>query len=307
MWCTSSSAATGVTWCYGPARSAACGRWRATTSCSSRSPSRARPTIRSRSSPTRRRSCSASLPSPRDCCSRSLCSWARSWRSWAALERSASITSPRWPVSSHSYRATSSWWRCTAGATSPRCGPGGRGGPTTSTIALLRRPRRTPVDDVVDRGRRADVAHRVQRVRRVEDDRARAYALPHAIAQRLERAFAEDDEFFVRVFVRVVRREARLERRDVHLELLEGCRRLTHDVAHRPDVRRVVLQLIPVEHRRAEDRLRLGLLCRQHAPHTDRCGDRRDDDIPACDREHVKRSLTGDSRPVAEAYQNGPN
>ena len=45
-------------------------------------------------------------------------------------------------------------------------------------------------------------------------------------------AFTDDDQLFVHVPVRLVRRDAGLERRDVHLELVQRRRRLTHDAAY---------------------------------------------------------------------------
>ena len=70
----------------------------------------------------------------------------------------------------------------------------------------LRRRGGLPVDDVVDGGHGADILHAVQVVRRVEDDGAGTDALPLPEGQRLERALPEDDQLFIAVLMRRMRR-----------------------------------------------------------------------------------------------------
>src|SRR5882672_2244339 len=70
-----------------------------------------------------------------------------------------------------------------------------------------------PADDVVGRRRRSDIGHVVQLVRRLKDDPARTDAARRAALKGLERALLDDEQLFVRVLVRRVRRLARIERR----------------------------------------------------------------------------------------------
>ena len=114
-------------------------------------------------------------------------------------------------------------------------------------------------EDEIRRAVRADVAQAVQFIRRLEDDAARRDDVRLVALQRRERVFLDDHQLLVRVPVRWMRRLARIERRDVALELRERRR---GRVADRPPLalfRRHGLEIGPVEDARMQPRLAAGL------------------------------------------------
>src|SRR3954447_16811929 len=94
--------------------------------------------------------------------------------------------------------------------------------PGTLLLFCLQHPRRIPFDHVVDRGSIPDVADAVELIRRLENDRSGADTLQLPVDERLDRAFLDDHQFFVRVLVRRVWRLSLVQRGDMNLELVEG-------------------------------------------------------------------------------------
>src|SRR5437588_6170258 len=81
--------------------------------------------------------------------------------------------------------------------------------------------RNRPADHVI-RGRRgADVLHVVHLIGGLKDDAARADAPGLAALKRFEGAFLDDQQLFVLMLMRRVRRLSRVQRRDMNLELVE--------------------------------------------------------------------------------------
>lgn len=118
---------------------------------------------------------------------------------------------------------------------------------------------RRKLEDEICRAVRADVAQAVQFIRRLENDSARRDDVRLIALQRRERAFLDQHQLLVRVPVRWMRRLARIERRDVALELRERRR---GRVADRPPLalfRRHGLEIGPVEDTRMQPRLAGGL------------------------------------------------
>src|SRR5262245_1339800 len=89
-----------------------------------------------------------------------------------------------------------------------------------------------PSNDEIGCRRRADVRQVVQFVRGLKNDPARLDSAFRPALERLECAFLEDDQLFVFVLVRRMRRLARIERRDVDLELSERGRRHAGHLPH---------------------------------------------------------------------------
>ena len=85
--------------------------------------------------------------------------------------------------------------------------------------------RRIPFHDVICRLGLTDIFNAVQLVRRLKDDRARSESLHLSIIQDFNRSFFDDDQFLVRVLVRLVRCRARIERRDMTFQFIERRRR----------------------------------------------------------------------------------
>src|SRR5439155_9583969 len=76
-----------------------------------------------------------------------------------------------------------------------------------------------PSNHIVNCRRLADVLDVVLLVGRLKDDAPRANAARLAALKRLERSLFDDQQLFMRMLVWRVRRLARIERRDVYLEL----------------------------------------------------------------------------------------
>src|SRR5260221_1079580 len=152
---------------------------------------------------------------------------------------------------------------------------------SSGVMALLRleHARRVPLDDVVSGGQVADVADAVQLVRGLEDDRPGPDALQLAVHERLDRPLLDDQQLLVRMFVRRMRRLARVERRDVDLELVERSGRRLHDGPHLAGPVRFGGHRLPVEDLGTEDGRFGG--CRGDAQKGQRRRDRRDEEISA--------------------------
>src|SRR5438105_8778904 len=131
-----------------------------------------------------------------------------------------------------------------------------------------------PTDHVIRCRRRADVGDVVQLVRRLKDDRAGTGAAPGAVLECFERSLLHDEQLFVLVLVRRVRRLTALQRRDVDLELVERRRPLADDLPHGAPLVRLRGRRIPVEDGRMDRRL-VGRRHRGGASHT-ACKRRRD-------------------------------
>src|SRR5947209_5098562 len=112
--------------------------------------------------------------------------------------------------------------------------------------------RHPPLDHVIRRRRRSDVADVVQIVRRVEDDRSRPAARRDAVLQRLNLAFLHDQQLFFLMLVRRMRHLAWVQRRDMHLELIERRRRRAHHGTNAPGRGGFDLELVPVEDGRSD-------------------------------------------------------
>ena len=125
--------------------------------------------------------------------------------------------------------------RCRARRRAPRRrSPARRDRARSLRVRLLRLgPERRPVDDVVGRRHRAGVADGVRHHRGEEDQRPGRRRLPLAVDVGLDRAFLDDDQLFVLVGVRRMRRAARLERGGVVFELVERRGRRREDAAPR--------------------------------------------------------------------------
>src|SRR5205823_6675121 len=96
-----------------------------------------------------------------------------------------------------------------------------------------RRARDRPSDHIVDRRRLADVLDVVLLIRGLKDDSAGADAARRPILKRLERSLLDDEQLFVLMLMRRVRRLTGIERGNMNLELVERRRRGSHDLAHR--------------------------------------------------------------------------
>src|SRR2546422_8101869 len=109
--------------------------------------------------------------------------------------------------------------------------------------------RHRPTNHEVGRRRLADVRDVVHLVRRLEDDAARPDAARRAALKRVERTLFDDQQLFVLMLVRRMRRLSRIERRDVNLELVERRRRRPHDLTHSAPVVRLCVTRRPLVHR----------------------------------------------------------
>ena len=105
------------------------------------------------------------------------------------------------------------------------------------------------------RRRLADVGDVVQLVGRLKDDAARTDPAGCAALESLERAFFDDQELFVLMLMRRMRRFPRIEGGDVDLQLVERRRRRAHDLPNGAPVVRLAISVRPAEDRRFLHRL----------------------------------------------------
>ena len=124
---------------------------------------------------------------------------------------------------------------------------------------------RVELEDEIHRLIRADVFQAVQFVGRFKNDSARRHDVRLVALQRRERALLHDHQLLVRVPVRRVRRFARIERRDVALEIAERRRGRIKDRAALALFRRHGLEVGPVEDARMHQRFDGGGLRERHA------------------------------------------